>query len=75
MIYAHIVVVQIASSSDVHNHPFMYIVPNVKDNVYKCHHVSRSSFIFQCIGMGMTLQSQGPPLKKSDMNGWTHSSF
>ena len=61
--------------SGVYNHPCMYIVPNVRGKVCNCHHARRSSLIFQCTGMGTTLQSQQVPFKTLDMNGWTHSSF
>ena len=60
---------------DVHNHPCMYIVPNVWDNDCNYNHAWRSSLLFECTGMGMTQQSQQAPLKTLDMNGWTHSSF
>ena len=60
---------------DVHNYPSMYTVPNVQDDVCNCHHAWRSSKTSQCTGMGISLQSQQAPLKKLDMNGWTHSSF
>ena len=40
----------------MHNHPCMYIVPNVWDKVYNCHNARRSSLICQCTGMGQGLQ-------------------
>ena len=56
---------------DVHNHPCMYIVPNVRGKVCNCHHAQRWGGPWGCGGVSVQVWEWHYRLSKQLLKLWT----